>query len=52
MKLIDNSYNHKYFLKPNDIYILLNKIMETVNIFDNEKDWFNNIDILVNNWLQ
>jgi hypothetical protein len=50
MKLIKNSYNYKNYPDPNNVHFLLKSITETVKTSNDENDWFEKIDAVINNW--
>jgi hypothetical protein len=51
MRLIENSYNYKDYPNSNDIYSLLESMIEAINTARNEDDWVEKMDIIINNWL-
>lgn len=51
MKMIENSYNHKTQPTPKDIRRFLDKVIEQIDLSENENDWNNQIQSCVDNWL-
>ena len=51
MKMIENSYNYTTHPTPKDIRRFLDKVIDQINLSENEDDWNIQIQNCVNNWL-
>ena len=51
MKMIENSYNYKIQPTPKDIRRFLDKVIEQIDLSDNENEWNTQIQNCVDSWL-
>lgn len=51
MKMIENSYNYKTQPTPKDIRRFLDKVIEKIDLSENENEWNTQIRNCVDNWL-
>ena len=51
MKMIENSYNYKTQPTPKDIRRFLDKVIEQIDLSENENEWNTQIQNCVDSWL-